>query len=169
MHYMRALQIVTAAFVGIAVITAVAHALELPGKLRLPRDTYFAVQQIYYPGFTVAGFAEPAAVVAALILVFVTPYASRAFWLAVVTLVAMAAMQVVFWLVTQPANRHWLHDRELGSAAQRFFSLEHARIARDWRVLRVRWEYSHLARAVLSVIGLIALLVAIASDGVPAC
>lgn len=62
---MRALQILTAALVGIAVITAVAHALELPGKRRLSRDTYFAVQQIYYPGFTVAGIAEPAALASA--------------------------------------------------------------------------------------------------------
>ena len=36
-----------------------AHALELPGKLRLDETSYRAVQGIYYPGFTVSsGFAE---------------------------------------------------------------------------------------------------------------
>jgi hypothetical protein len=29
--------------------------LSLPGKLRLDKETYCAVQTIYYPGFTVGG------------------------------------------------------------------------------------------------------------------
>src|SRR5262249_59796352 len=44
---------------------SLAHALELPGKRRLSRDAYFAVQTIYYPGFTIAApLAEPFATVA---------------------------------------------------------------------------------------------------------
>jgi hypothetical protein len=35
-----------------------AHALEWPGKLRLSREHYLAVQPIYYPGFTYSGFAR---------------------------------------------------------------------------------------------------------------
>lgn len=48
-------QIVTLLLVALAMATRVAHALELPGKMRLPRDTYLAVQSIYYPGFLVGG------------------------------------------------------------------------------------------------------------------
>ena len=40
---------------------ALAHALEYPGKRRLDRDTYFKVQAIYYPGFTIGGAGEPLA------------------------------------------------------------------------------------------------------------
>jgi hypothetical protein len=36
-----------------------AHALELPGELRLDEQTYLAVQTTYYPGFTIGGMAEP--------------------------------------------------------------------------------------------------------------
>ncbi|MFL6929157.1 MAG: hypothetical protein ACJ8FK_04545 [Xanthobacteraceae bacterium] len=41
------LQIVTATLVSIAMALALAHALELPGKLRLTEQTYRAVQTIY--------------------------------------------------------------------------------------------------------------------------
>src|SRR2546423_12001989 len=34
------------------------------GKLRLDKETYSAVQTIYYPGFTVGGFAEVLSVIA---------------------------------------------------------------------------------------------------------
>jgi hypothetical protein len=59
--------------VVLAMVPALAHALELPGKLRLGRDAYFAVQPIYYPGFTIAGLAEPVAIVLILVLLLATP------------------------------------------------------------------------------------------------
>jgi hypothetical protein len=37
---------------------SLAHALEVPGKLRLNKEQYLAVQTIYYPGFTLGGIAE---------------------------------------------------------------------------------------------------------------
>ena len=40
------LQIVSALVVTIAVAQSLAHARELPGKLRLGKEQYFAVQQI---------------------------------------------------------------------------------------------------------------------------
>lgn len=56
---LQTLQIVTLALVSIAMTCSLADALELPGKLRLPREIYAAVQPIYYPGFTlVGGFGE---------------------------------------------------------------------------------------------------------------
>jgi hypothetical protein len=50
------------------VIPSVAHALELPGKRRLTREQYFAVQPIYYPGFTVIGGTEPLSILVLAIL-----------------------------------------------------------------------------------------------------
>jgi hypothetical protein len=46
------LQVVTVFLVAVAMSLALAHALELPGKMRLEKATYIAVQIIYYPGFT---------------------------------------------------------------------------------------------------------------------
>jgi hypothetical protein len=47
----------------VAMALTLAHALELPGKMRLTKEIYFAMQPIYYPGFTIGGFAEPASLI----------------------------------------------------------------------------------------------------------
>jgi hypothetical protein len=67
------LQVLTLILVVLAMVPALAHALELPGKLRLPKDAYVAVQTIYYPGFTLAGIAEPVAILSAIIVLVLMP------------------------------------------------------------------------------------------------
>ena len=62
-------------------IPSVAHSLDLPGKLRLTREQYLAVQPIYYPGFTVLGVAEPLSIVALVALRAFTPGGTPPFWL----------------------------------------------------------------------------------------
>jgi hypothetical protein len=54
-----ALHILAVVLVATAMALALAHALELPGKMRLSKEQYLAIQQIYYPGFTIGGVAEP--------------------------------------------------------------------------------------------------------------
>ena len=56
---------------------ALSHTLELPGKLRLGKSQYLAVETIYQPGFTIAELAE----VSALLLLGLTSQLSRQFWL----------------------------------------------------------------------------------------
>ena len=73
------LQVLTVVLVAVAMALALAHALELPGKLRLDRETYRAVQPIYYPGFTIAGGAEPLSIVSTVVLLLVTPPGSAGF------------------------------------------------------------------------------------------
>jgi len=51
----RGLEVLTVLLVAVAMALALAHALELPGKLRLSKDAYIAMQPIYYPGFTIGG------------------------------------------------------------------------------------------------------------------
>jgi hypothetical protein len=72
------LQVVSVMLVALTAASAMAHAMELPGKMRLDKDVYFAVQRIYYPGFTIAGIAEPASVVVTTVLLFVTPESTAA-------------------------------------------------------------------------------------------
>jgi hypothetical protein len=55
---------------------------ELPGKVRLPKEAYVTVQQIYYPGFTIAGVGEFAAFIAVALLLWSTSRGTVAFWLA---------------------------------------------------------------------------------------
>jgi hypothetical protein len=102
------LQVATVFLVAIARALALAHALELPGKLRLDKKAYYAVQSIYYPGFTVGGIGEAAGTIAAIILLFLTPRASVDFWLTAVAAIGLIGMQGVYWIVTHPINRFWV-------------------------------------------------------------
>jgi hypothetical protein len=154
---------------AVAMALALAHALELPGKLRLTREAYLAVQPIYYPGFTIGGAAEPLGLLATAILLLLTPVGSRPFWLGVVALLGLVGMQAVYWIVTHPVNRFWLRDEVLGSAGTDFFAAAPVRRAgsggdtevTDWTALRDRWEYSHVARAALGFVSFLALVVAL--------
>ena len=159
------LRVLTVLLAAVAMALALAHALELPGKMRLSRDEYLVVQPIYYPGFTFGGFAEPLGLLAAALLLILTPFASREFWLVLVALLALVGMQAVYWVVTHPVNRVWLRHETLGGAGAEFFALDPARRAGaapdDWTALRDRWEYSHVARAVLGIASLLALIIAL--------
>lgn len=71
---MHVLAILSLLLVAITMGLSLAHALELPGKLRLDEAAYKKVQEIYYPGFTIGGIAEPAGIVALAALLYLTPY-----------------------------------------------------------------------------------------------
>jgi len=166
---MLALEVITMLLVAVAMSMALAHALEFPGKLRLDRQTYMAVQTIYYPGFTIGGVGEGLAVIATLALMLAVRHDSVAFWWCFSAFVAVFVMHLVFWFVTQPTNRYWMKNMNLNKAGTAFFNVERegrvdspAGGTTDWQKLRDRWEYSHLARAALSVIALITLTVAVA-------
>ncbi len=160
------MQVFTLFLVAIAVSCAVAHALELPGKLRLPEETYRAVQAIYYPGFTIAGgIGEFGGLIAAAVLLLITPRDAWAFSLTLWALVGLALMQLVFWVFTQPVNQFWVPDLKLHGIAGTFFRLRFERSqsrSLDWLSLRNQWEYSHVVRAVLSLAALVLLASAIA-------
>jgi hypothetical protein len=161
---MLALQILAVLLVAIAMALALAHALELPGKLRLSKDDYLAVQKIYYPGFTIGGMAEPLALVVVLALMLLTPQRA-AFWLTTGALAALVLMHAAYWLVTHPVNNFWLKDVRLTSAGAGFFAFNPQRWSGrqpDWTELRDRWEFSHVARAGFGFVSLILLVSAVA-------
>jgi hypothetical protein len=158
-----ALEVLSVILVAIAMALALAHALELPGKMRLGKEEYLAVQTIYYPGFTLGGMAEPAAIVAVLALLVIGPDGTARSWLTAGALMALIAMHLVFWIMTQPVNRFWVRDTPLTAPAQRFFGTADAGPAMpDWTALRDRWERSHLLRAIAAMLSLILLVTAIA-------
>lgn len=156
------LQIVTLVLVAVTMALSLAHALEYPGKLRLGEKDYRAVQAIYYPGFTFGGASEPAAIVVTFVLLLLTP-GDTAFWLTLVALIALIAVQAVFWLMTQPVNKHWLKGEKLSGAGKTFFGTG-GNVQGGWTALRDRWEYSHIVRAALAMIAFVLLLVAVTRD-----
>jgi hypothetical protein len=162
------LEVVTVLLVAAAMGLALAHALELPGKLRLSRETYLQVQSIYYPGFTIGGaVGEIGGLVALLALLLYSPILRDGrFWLCSTAFLALAAMHAVYWLLTHPVNNFWLKNDQLKGAARWFFRTGAAAndgfAAPDWTALRDQWEYSHVIRAVLGILSLACLTAAIA-------
>jgi len=104
-----------------------------------------------------------------LVLLFMTPSSRPPFWWTLIGLIALVAMQAVYWVVTHPVNKFWLKDTSLKGLVGGFFSLDPMKQgaasevgSEGWKKLRDRWEYSHVFRAVLAVIALITLIVATA-------
>ena len=158
----RVVQAVALIVTAIPMALALAHALEHPGKLRLDRDHYTAAQGIYFPGFTLAGPAEPLAPILILVLLALTPAGTPAFWLTAAAAVAAALTHLLYWVLTAPVNKVWAKAAPVAGSAQRFF--EAARdlpASDDWTVLRDRWERSHLVRAVTASSAFVLLAIAV--------
>jgi hypothetical protein len=155
------IQVIAVMMVALVAASTLAHALELPGKMRLDRQTYFAVQKIYYPGFTIAGIGEPLSVIlTAALLFFVGP---KAFWLVLIALLGLLAMHAVYWVFIHPVNKYWTEGQAMGALGAGFFDLGTRDKGRspEWTELRDRWEYAHAARAALNSISLLALVVSL--------
>jgi hypothetical protein len=166
-------QVVAVFLASIAMSLALAHALELPGKMRLSKENYIATQTIYYPGFTIGGASEGLSMLAVLILLFLTPANIQAFWWTLAGLIGLAAMHAVYWTLTHPVNKFWTKGMNLKGVSGGFFAvggrLEAAEGTGDsgekWKIFRNRWEYSHVFRAALSAAALVWLIVAVAVRG----
>lgn len=147
------LQVVSFLLVAVAMALSLAHALEFPGKLRLSEKQYLAIQQIYYPGFTIGGAAEPLGVLFLLALLFFTS-TGISFWLTTAAAITLAAAHAAYWLMTHPVNNFWLKGTKLSTAGSSFFDADplarRSKEPSDWQTLRNRWEWSHVVRALLS-------------------
>lgn len=156
----QTLQALTIMLAAVGMALSLAHALEFPGKRRLDRHTYLKVQAIYYPGFTVGGIFEPVAMVAAFALLLFTPLGTLPFWLTLAAFFSLSLAHAIYWAITHPVNRVWLKDEKLDEAGGSFFATGGRTAEGDWTALRDRWEWSHVARAVLEMVGLAALVAA---------
>jgi hypothetical protein len=156
------LQILTILFVAVAMALSLAHALETPGKMRLDKEAYYAVQAIYYPGFTIGGISEPVGIILTIILLIFTPFGSAEFWLTIVALLGLVGTVAVYWIFTHPVNKFWVEGEKLDRFSSGFFSFGANKSSEDgkpdWKTLRNRWEYSHVARAGLAFLSLSALV-----------
>ena len=169
-HVLVLLEILAVLLVAVAMGLALAHALELPGKMRLSRATYLSVQPIYYPGFTIGGaVGELGGMIAVLLLLLVSPLARDGrFWLTLAAFLSLAAMHAVYWLLAHPVNNFWLKDFQLKGTAGWFFGVGHLTLDKDddfgppeWTDLRDQWEYSHVIRAILGLLSLALLTAAV--------
>jgi hypothetical protein len=130
---------------ALVMAAAVAHLLELPAKMKLSGSDYLTVQQIYR-GWSMLGIVIYAALAATLALAVVVRRQRRALRLVLVAILCIVAAQIVFWTFTFPVNQETTNWTVLP---------EH------WQQLRVRWEFSHAAGAVLQFSALAALVASV--------
>ena len=132
-------------FVALAFAPATAHLLELLNKIDLPREEYLIVQHIY-DGWALLGFVVFGALASTLALAVLTRHRRREFVPALVAFLCVVVTQVVFWTFTFPANK-----------ATGMWTM----LPANWEALRVQWEYSHAASALISLAALVAVILAV--------
>ncbi|HEU4618483.1 MAG TPA: DUF1772 domain-containing protein [Gammaproteobacteria bacterium] len=134
---------------ALALGAALAHALELPNKIHLPKDQYFVVQQAYN-GWNRLAYLLLVELLSMIALAFMSRRDPRVFWAVVAAICCFAAAQAVFWIFTYPANvatANWTRAPE------------------SWEALRARWEYSHAAGAAFQTLAMASLIVAVLGRG----
>jgi hypothetical protein len=132
-------------FCALALAPALAHLLELPSKVGLPRDEYFVVQQIYR-GWWMLGIVVFGALLSTLALTIVVRKRPGELGPALTAFLCIVATQAIFWTFTFPANQQTANWTLLPD---------------NWQELRMRWEYSHAASAMLNLVALIAVIIAV--------
>ena len=116
---------------------ALAHVMELPNKIDLPRDEYFIVQKAYR-GWSQIGWVLLVQVVALVTAAILERSDRRVMIQTVLALACVAGAQGLFWTFTYPANvatANWTAKPD------------------DWEKLRTHWEFSHAAGALLQLLG----------------
>jgi len=139
------LYLVAFVFVALALGPALAHLFALPNKIGLDEARYFTVQQIY-AGWALLGIVVIGALLSTLALaVALRRDRGPALW-ALVAFLCLAGTQLIFWSFTFPANQATVNWTEIPAS---------------WQALRVQWEYSHAASAVLNLAAMIALALSV--------
>ena len=135
-------------FAGLALAPALAHLLELPNKIGLSRPDYLIVEQIY-TGWALLGIVVLGALLSTLILTILVRKRREEFASSLLVFLCILGTQVVFWTFTFPANQQTSNWTVLPET---------------WETLRMQWEYSHAAGAVLNLIAFIALAFSVSKD-----
>lgn len=142
---MRTLGFTTVLLLGLATVPSGAHLLELPNKLRLSAASYFTVQNIYR-GWALLGILVVAALISSVTLTLRLRPRRAGFVPALVASLCVFATQIVFWAFTFPVNQRTANWTILPS---------------DWQQLRLQWEFSHAASALLNIAAFAAAIVAV--------
>jgi hypothetical protein len=116
---------------------ALAHVLELPNKIGLPREEYLIVQKAYR-GWNQIAWVLGVQVIALVSAAILARAERRVMLLTLLALSCVLAAQGVFWTFTYPAN-----------VATENWSV----VADNWDRLRLQWEYSHAAGAAFQLLG----------------
>jgi hypothetical protein len=129
---------------ALALGAALAHLLELPNKIGLPRDQYFLVQAIYR-GWNQLAYLLAVQFGSIVAVIGMSRQRPSVFRSALLACVALIAAQLVFWTTTYPAN---------------VATNDWTTIPENWETLRRQWEYSHAVGAAFQAVAMAGLIIA---------
>jgi len=142
---MRILQIAAVLLVALCLVPVGAHLIEMPGKMAMGKEAYFATQLIYN-GWALFGIVEAAAIIVAAVLAWTLRDQRMAMGFAAASAGLIVASLVAFFALTFPGNvatSNWTVVPE------------------NWEALRLNWEIGHATAAVLTFLSMIAIVVSV--------
>lgn len=139
-------------FTALMLSPSLSHLASLPNKIHMNQEEYFIAQKVYQ-NWALWGIAIFGALVSTLMQSILVRRKRSVFRLSLIAFVCTIASQLVFWLVTNPANRqtdNWTV------------------VTDNWQLLRDQWEYSHAVNSLLYVGAFIATILAVLKSRTPA-
>ena len=149
--FLRIWRFITSTITALLMGATFCHVLESPAKMRYPAELYLTLHRTLYVAFgppNIGVFIEAGAILAAVILVFLTRKRRPAFWLTLAGAVFLIAGLAVYFAFVEPAN-----------VAMKAMSLDSA--PSGWTRRRDQWEYGHMARFIFHLLGFSALALSI--------
>lgn len=135
---LRVIQFLAIVFTSLALVPSGTHLFELPNKIDLPRDAYLTAQGIY-AGWAWFGIVDLAALIINVVLAIKLARQRPAVYFAWTATLCFVVFFVIFFTWTFPANQTTANWTALPD---------------EWSPLRVAWEYSHAANAVVMLFAL---------------
>jgi hypothetical protein len=150
--FLKVFRWVTIMFTALSMTPAVAHLLELPGKMTYTGALWLKLLQTLYTYFgKIGGLFEVGAVITSVILAILVRHRRPAFGWTLLAAACMVTAHLVYWILVNPVNRTML-------------PLTPETLPADWMRLRDLWEYAHAARAILQIVALGALVWSILAE-----
>jgi hypothetical protein len=141
----RLIQFLAIMLTALALVPSGAHLAALPNKMAMAQAAYFVAQQIY-AGWALFGIVLFGALIANLAHAIVLRKLGRSFGFALASLFPIAANLAIFFIWTFPTNQ-----------ATDNWSV----VPKNWNALRIQWEYSHAANAVVTFAALVWVVIAV--------
>jgi hypothetical protein len=130
---------------ALALVPSGAHLAALPNKMVMAQAAYFVAQQIY-AGWALFGIVLFGALVGKLAHAIMLRKLGRSFGYALASFFLIAANLAIFFIWTFPTNQ-----------ATNNWTV----VPNNWNELRVQWEYSHAANAVVTFAALVCVVIAV--------